>query len=163
MLLAGRTPIGPATTAPELHDRLAEMGARLVLEALEGIASGRLVPTPQPAEGITYAAKLQRDEGALDWRRPADELLAKVRALNPWPGVSFESPAGRIKVLAAEPAEGVGPPGAILDDRLSIATGAGAFRPTRVQRAGREPASTADFLRGCPLPAGTVLPCPATS
>src|SRR5690349_19076580 len=104
MLLAGRTSIGPATTAPELHDRLAEMGARLVVEALEGVASARLAPTPQPAEGVTYAAKLQRDEGALDWRRPADELLAKVRALNPWPGVSFESPGGRIKVLAAEPA-----------------------------------------------------------
>jgi methionyl-tRNA formyltransferase len=162
-LLAKRTPITPTTTAAELHDRLAGIGARLVVEALDGVAEGRLHPTPQPSEGVTYAAKLAREEGALDWRRPAAELERQVRALNPWPGVWFESPAGRVKVLAAELADGAGAPGAVLDDRLTIAAGAGALRPTRVQRAGREPTDAAAFLRGFPLPAGTLLPCPATS
>jgi methionyl-tRNA formyltransferase len=163
MLLTERTPILPATTASELHDRLAEIGARLVVEALEGVAARRLAATPQPGEGVTYAAKLGRDEGALDWRRPAAELERAVRALNPWPGVWFESRAGRIKLLAAEAVPATGEPGTVLDDRLTIACGDGALRPLRLQRAGREPTDVASFLRGCPLPAGTRLPCPATS
>jgi methionyl-tRNA formyltransferase len=163
MLLTERMPILPTTTASELHDRLAGIGARLVVEALEGVAAGRLGATSQPGEGVTYAAKLARDEGALDWRRPAAELERAVRALNPWPGVSFESPAGRIKLLAAETVPGSGEPGTVLDDRLTIACGEGALGPLRLQRAGREPTDVASFLRGCPVPAGTRLPCPATS
>src|SRR5207253_4917660 len=114
MLLAGRVPIGPATTASALHDELAALGARLILEALDDLAAGRLAPAPQPGEAVTYAAKLGRDEGRLDWRQPASLLEREVRALNPWPGVWFESPAGRIKVLAAELAAGSGAPGPVL-------------------------------------------------
>jgi methionyl-tRNA formyltransferase len=139
------------------------MGARLIVQALAGVAEGRLVATAQPASGVVYAPKLARDEGNLDWRLPADELLRKVRALTPWPGTFFETPAGRIKVLAAEPAPGGAEPGLVLDDRLAIACAEGAFRPTRLQRPGREPAEAEAFLRGCSLPAGTRLPCPATS
>jgi methionyl-tRNA formyltransferase len=163
MLLARRVPIGPATTASALHDELATLGAWLILEALDGLAAGRLAPVPQPGEAVTYATKLGRDEGRLDWHQPASLLEREVRALNPWPGVWFESPAGRIKVLAAELAAGSGAPGTVLDDRLAIACGAGAPRPTLVKRAGRAPAATGAFLRGCPLPVGTLLPCPATS
>lgn len=157
-LLAERIPIGPDETAATLHDRLAALGARLIVAALDGLATGRLQPVPQPAEGVTYAAKLTRAEGRLDWRRPASVLERQVRALAPWPGAWFEAGGDRIKVLAAEPAPGEGPPGRVLDDRLTVACGEGALRLTRVQRAGKAPMGAAEFLRGFPLPAGTDLP-----
>jgi methionyl-tRNA formyltransferase len=163
MLRAERVPIGPKTKASALHDRLAALGARLVVATLDELAAGRAMPVAQPTEGVTYAAKLSRDEGQLDWRKTAHELERAVRALNPWPGVWFESPAGRIKLLEAELADGAGTPGLILDHRLTVACGEGALRPLRLQRAGREPAETEAFLRGCSLPPGTRLPCPATS
>jgi methionyl-tRNA formyltransferase len=163
ILLAEAVPIGPRTTAAELHDRLAEMGARLIMTALAGVASGRLVAGPQPAAGVTYARKLARDEGRVDWRRPAAELERVVRALNPAPGVWFEQGGERIKLLAAEVAAGSGAPGTVLDDRLTIACGAGALRALRLQRGGRAAQPADAFLRGHPIAAGTVLPCPATS
>jgi methionyl-tRNA formyltransferase len=163
ILCRAAVPIGRATTASELHDRLAALGARLVVEALDSLAEGRLEPQPQPAEGATYAKKLKREEGELDWRRPAAELERAVRALNPWPGVWFTLGGERIKVLAAELASGEGPPGTVLDGRLAIACGEGALRPLALQRAGREPQAVEAFLRGFAIPAGTVLPCPATS
>ncbi|HEY0525312.1 MAG TPA: methionyl-tRNA formyltransferase [Stellaceae bacterium] len=172
MLRAGRVPIGPRTTAGELHDALAALGARLAVETLADLDAGRVRPEPQPAEGVTYASKLSRDEGRLDWRRPAAELERAVRALNPWPGVWFEHGGERIKVLAADLAEGKpgAPPGRVLDrPELTIACADGsALRPTRLQRPGREPVDAAAFLRGYALPPGTDLsdperPCPATS
>jgi methionyl-tRNA formyltransferase len=165
ILLTEATPIGPTTTARELHDRLAAMGARLVVAALDGVAAGRLAPKPQPASGATYAKKLRREEGALDWRRPAAALERAVRAFDPWPGAFFEHAGERIKVLAAE-VSAVPPgaaPGAVLDGRLAIACGEGAFRPLRLQRAGRAAQDVDAFLRGFPIAAGTLLPCPATS
>ena len=86
MLLAERIAIDAGTTAADLHDRLAEAGARLVVEALDGVADGRIRPVPQPSEGVTYAAKLDRGEGRIDWRAEAAEIDRRVRALNPWPG-----------------------------------------------------------------------------
>jgi methionyl-tRNA formyltransferase len=164
MLLAEAVPIGPKTTAQQLHDQLAQLGARLVIPALDGLAQGKLRPRPQPAEGVTYAKKLRREEGALDWRRPAAELERAVRAFDPWPGAWFEHQGERIKVLAADLAEGgAAAPGTVLDDRLTIACGAGALRPTQLQRAGRAPQAADAFLRGYPIAAGSVLPCPATS
>jgi methionyl-tRNA formyltransferase len=165
ILLAESVPIGPATTAGELHDELAARGARLAVAALAGIADGTLRARPQPAEGVVYAAKLRRDEGRLDWRRPAVELERAVRALNPWPGTWLEAAGERIKVLAAEiaPATPSAAPGTVLDTRLGIACGSGIFRPTRLQRAGRAAADTASVLRGFPIEPGQVLPCPATS
>ena len=165
VLLAEAVAIGPTTTAQQLHDRLAELGARLIVRALDGVAQGRLAPRPQPAEGVTYAKKLRREEGALDWRRPAAELERAVRAFDPWPGAWFERGRERVRVLAAELADAPhgAAPGTVLDDRLAIACGKGALRPLILQRAGRAPQDVDAFLRGYPLPRGTVLPCPATS
>ncbi|WP_173977727.1 methionyl-tRNA formyltransferase [Magnetospirillum sp. UT-4] len=155
MLLMERLPITATTTAAGLHDALAAMGARMMVDALARLPD--LVPVPQPAEGITYAAKLAKDDGRLDWSRPAAELERQVRALNPWPGVWCELAGERLKVLAAEIADGRGAPGTVLDDGLSVACGAGALRPTRVQRPGKAPMSTAEMLRGYAVPRGTVL------
>jgi methionyl-tRNA formyltransferase len=162
IVLAESMPIGPQTTAAELYDRMAARGAALMLEALDGLANGTLAPRPQPAAGATYAKKLAREEGRLDWRLSAVRLERAVRALSPSPGAFFEH-GERIKVLAAEAVAGDGPPGAVLDERLAIACGEGAFRPLVLQRAGRAPVETAAFLRGFALPKGTILACPATS
>ncbi|BBK44710.1 methionyl-tRNA formyltransferase [Allostella vacuolata] len=159
MLLAGRVAIDPAMTAARLHDRLAELGARLVVEALDGVARGGLRPVPQPAEGVTYAAKLDRAEARIDWRQDAVAVDRQVRALNPWPGTWFAIGAERIRVLAGEIADGHGEPGTVLDDRLTVACGRGAYRPTRVQRAGRAAADAQALLRGFAIPPGTRL-CP---
>src|SRR5262249_37809842 len=159
MLLAEAVLIGPDITAATLHDQLAELGARLIVRALAGRADGTLVPRPQPTEGVTYARKLARDEGRLDWSRPAAELERAVRALNPVPGVWFERGGGRIKVLAAATLERrvEAPPGTVLDAGLAVACGGGALRLTRLQRAGRAAAASDAFLRGYPLPPGTQL------
>jgi methionyl-tRNA formyltransferase len=164
VLLEKAIPIGPRTTSRMLHDELAGLGAELILEALDGIAEGRLAPRPQPGEGATYAGKLRREEGFLDWRRPALDLERAVRAFDPWPGAFFEHRGERIKVLAAELVEAASAtPGTVLDERLAIASGAGALRPLRLQRAGRAAQDVDAFLRGYAVPPGTVLSCPATS
>ncbi|HTH98605.1 MAG TPA: methionyl-tRNA formyltransferase [Stellaceae bacterium] len=158
MLREARIPIGTRMTASELHDALSAMGARLAVETLDDI--DQVTPVPQPAEGVTYAAKLERGEGLLDWREPAATLERKVRALTPWPGVWFEYGSERIKVLAAEIVEASGTPGTVLDDRLTVACGTGALRPTLVQRAGKQATETDAFLRGLALPTGAALPLP---
>ena len=165
MLAAEAVPIGAKTTAQQLHDTLAALGARLLVDTLEGLAQGRVAARPQPAAGATYAKKLRREEGALDWRRPALELERTVRAFDPWPGTWFEQGPDRIRVLAAElaDAQSGAAPGTVLDDRLAVACGQGALRPLVLQRAGRAPQEVGAFLRGYALPRDTVLPCPATS
>src|SRR5579875_3375459 len=158
--------IDPEATATCLSAELALVGAKLLGEAIAGIRSGRLSPRPQPESGVTYAPKIGRDEGRLDWRQPAAALERRVRALNPSPGTFFEFRGERIRVLAAAalpPAGAAAPPGTVLDARLSIACGEGVLRPLRLQRPGRSPLEAPLFLRGFPIPAGTVLPCPATS
>ncbi len=150
MLLREAIAITPESTAETLHDGLAALGARLILTALNGVAAGTVTATPQPAEGVTYAAKLERDEGRLDWTLPARDLERRVRALNPWPGVWFEAAGERIKVLAAQAVPGTGSPGALLGDGLILACGDGALRLDRVQRAGRGVVDGEAFLRGCP-------------
>jgi methionyl-tRNA formyltransferase len=166
LLLAEAVPIAARETAETLHDRLAELGARLIVTALEGLAAGRLRARPQPADGVTYAAKLQRGEGRLDWRRPAVELERAVRAFTPWPGAEFEVPrsqgALRIKVLAAEVVAGAtdSAPGTVLDDRLTVACGEGALRLLKVQRAGKAALDAEAFLRGFDLAPGTHLAPP---
>jgi methionyl-tRNA formyltransferase len=165
ILLAESVAIGPAATATTLNETLAELGGNLVVTALAGLAAGSLAPRPQPADGVTYAAKLRRDEGRLDWRRPAIELERAVRALNPWPGTWLEIAGERIKVLAADIVPGApgSVPGTVLDAALTIACGAGALRPLALQRAGKAAADTAAFLRGFPIAPGQILSCPATS
>lgn len=158
ILLAEALAIGPEETGGSLHDRLASLGARLIVDALDKLAAGGLVARPQPAEGVCYAPKLTRDDGRLDWRRPAEELARRVRALNPRPGAWCEAGRERLRVLAAEPAVGSGPPGQLLDGRLSVACGQGALRLLEIQRPGRAVMAAEEFLRGYPLAMGTILP-----
>jgi methionyl-tRNA formyltransferase len=158
MLLREPIPIAEDDTAGTLHDKLAVLGARLIAAALEGLAAGRLTATPQPAEGVSYAAKLTRADEALDWRKPARELARQVRALSPRPGAWFMARGERIKLLAAESLAGEGAPGTVLDDRLTVACGSGALRLLQLQRAGRGPMAADDLLRGFLLPKGTALP-----
>ena len=165
ILLQQAMPIAPDMTAGGLSDALATLGARLILDALDGVAAGTLVGRPQPSEGVTYAAKLRREEAWLDWRRPALALERQVRAFDPWPGAYFAARSERIRVLSAEadahPADAA--PGTVLDERLAVACGEGVLRPLRLQRPGRSALDTAAFLRGFALAPGTLLPCPATS
>ena len=160
MLLSRSVPITAETTGQSLHDALSELGAELIVPAVAALAQGALTGTPQPEEGVTYAKKLERDEGRLDFHRPAVELERLVRAFDPWPGAFFEHEGTRIKVLAAE-AFDIGPisnlPGTVLDPELTISCADGAFRPTRVQRPGKGPMEVQAFLRGFQIPPGTVL------
>jgi methionyl-tRNA formyltransferase len=163
MLKAEPVPIGAEMSAGALHDVLAALGARLLVATLAEIEAGRPAPVPQPTEGVTYAAKIDKDEARIDWSKPAEELARQVRAFAPVPGAWFEhdagtgKPAERIRVLAARVETGQGEPGRMLDDRLLVACGAGALRLLSVQRAGRAAMAAADFLRGNAIQAGTVL------
>jgi methionyl-tRNA formyltransferase len=157
VLLTARVPITQESTAAMLHEALADIGARLLVQALPGLMTGTLRATPQAKDGVTYARKLDRQEGRLDWRSPAVHLGRTVRALNPQPGVWFERGGERIKVLQANVVERAGPPGRILDEHLTVACGEAALRLTLLQRAGRRPIPAEPFLRGFPLPPGTQL------
>ncbi len=166
ILMAERVSIGPETTGGTLHDTLAALSARLMVEAIDGLAAGTLTGTPQSQDGATYAAKLEKHEAAIDWRTPAAHIERSVRALAPKPGAWFDHDGERIKVLAAEEAAATpgAAPGTILDTALTVACGDGSvLRPTRLQRAGRAAMDADAFLRGRPIAAGTRLPCPATS
>ncbi|MCH8926446.1 MAG: methionyl-tRNA formyltransferase [Proteobacteria bacterium] len=162
ILLREAVPIAATATAADLHDRLAEVGARLMVAALDGLAAGRLEARPQPEDGVTYAAKLKRGEGRLDWRRPAAELERAVRAFTPWPGAFFEAGGERVKVLAAEVVAGApgAEPGTVIDARLTVACAKDALRLIRVQRAGKAAMDAETLLRGFPVAAGTRLPLP---
>jgi methionyl-tRNA formyltransferase len=157
VLLRAAMPIGDEATAGALHDALAALGARLVVEALRGVAAGTLRAEPQPEAGVTYASKIAKEEARLGWTRPATELARAVRGFNPFPGAFFELGGERIRVLAARAEPGRGEPGTALDDALLVACGEGALRALVVQRAGRAAMDAADFLRGRAVPAGTRL------
>jgi methionyl-tRNA formyltransferase len=168
MLLAERTPISAADTAETVHDRLAELGARLIVSTLDGLLAKTLEAVPQSEAGVTYAHKLGKEEGALDWRRPAAELERKVRAFHPWPGTWFdvdtENRRERIKVLAAGLALASGVPGTVSVGRDGfpvVACGIGGLKLLKLQRAGKSAQSADAFLRGFALAAGTVLAPPA--
>tara|TARA_R110000868_G_scaffold46376_15_gene153329 strand:- start:8058 stop:8963 length:906 start_codon:yes stop_codon:yes gene_type:complete len=154
MLATGALPIGPETTASDLHDALAELGGEMIVRVLAGEIPDA---EPQPAEGATYAPKLDRAEGRLDWSEEAAALDLKVRALNPWPGVWCEHDGARMRVLAATPVDGDGAPGTVIAAPLTVACGKGALRLDRVQRAGKSAMSAADFIRGNKVLPGTVL------
>ncbi len=154
MLLRGAVPITDTSTAATLRDELAALGAALVLRALAEDPP----ESPQPTDGATYAPKLSRADGRLDWTRDAAALARRVRALNPWPGTFTSLGEDTLKVLAAAVEPGEGDPGTVLDHALLVATGAAALRLTRVQAPGRAPMDAASFLRGRPVPPGTRLP-----
>jgi methionyl-tRNA formyltransferase len=156
--LAEPIPIVPGTTAGALHDRLAALGANLMSRALAGLAAGRLDCTPQPAEGVTYARKIDKAETRIDFALAAEAVLNHIHGLSPHPGAWFTLPSGpRVKVLKGEIAEGSGPPGTVLDDALTVACGKGAVRLLVLQREGKSPASAPDFLRGLAVRPGTRL------
>jgi methionyl-tRNA formyltransferase len=157
VLASAAVPVGMDDTAGTLHDRLSALSARLLVETLPRLARGEIVPAPQPEAGVTYAAKIDKAEARIDWTRPADAVSAHLRGLSPFPGAWCEIAGERVRVLMAEEAPGEGAPGTALDDALRIACGKGAVRLTRLQRAGRGPQAAADFLRGFPVPAGSVL------
>jgi methionyl-tRNA formyltransferase len=152
-------PIDPDMTAGALHDTLSERGARLIVQALAKLEAGTLEAVPQPADGVTYAAKIDKKESQVDFTKSADEVHNHIRGLSPFPGAWFEAtpPGGkpeRIKVLRTTLAQGSGQPGQVLDDKLAIACGTGAVRLVEVQRAGKRAMTAEEFLRGFPLPRG---------
>jgi methionyl-tRNA formyltransferase len=154
VLLEQRIPIGPTETAGELHDRLAELGAEAIVEALGADLTSR----PQSADGVTYAAKISPEEARLDWKRTAAELSRAIRAFNPVPGAWAMLPNGeRLKILQAKVEPGKGDPGVVLNERLAIATADGALLPLTVQRPGKKPMSTAEMLRGLAFKPGDRL------
>lgn len=152
--LEGRTPVD-GKTAGELTTELSAMGARLMVEVLEDL--DRHPPVPQPEQGVTYAAKIDKAEARLDFTRPAIEVERQVRAFNPAPGAYFEVNGERVRVHASEVVAVRGDAGSVLDDALTIACGTEAIRPTLVQRAGRGVMTAAELLRGFAIPAGTQL------
>lgn len=161
VLFTARTPIGPEDTASTLHDRLADLGAALWPRALQAIADGSAVETPQAADGATYARKITPAEARIDWTRPAVEIDRQIRGLSPFPGAWFELSTARgptrVKALGSRLDTGDGAPGEVLDDALLVACGTGAVRLTRLQREGRGAAPAEEFLRGTPVRKGERL------
>ncbi len=162
ILLQEEIPIRDDDTAGSLEGRLAELGAELMGKALEGLASGRITPKPQAEAGVSYAEKLRPAEGEMDWRLSAAKLERRVRAFDPWPGAWFEFEGTRIGLRKVEVVgqASAKPPGTVLDDRLTIATGDDAIRILELQRAGRAMLATDTFLRGHAIPEGTQLALP---
>ena len=157
MAMAERMAIAPDMTAGDLHDRLARLGADLMMRALAALERRSLTLTPQPEEGVSYAAKIDKNEARIDWSKPANEVHNHIRGLSPFPGAWFELGGVRIKALRSTRADGNGASGTALDDRLTIACGEGAVRLTQVQRAGKQPMAAEEFLRGTPIKAGSKL------
>ena len=152
------TPISKDDTAGTLHDRLAALGAELIVQTLSAIETDGLTAEPQSEDGVTYAHKLGPDDTRIDWSKPASEVDCQIRGLSPFPGAWFEIEQNgkpvRVKALMSELMGAEGAPGTVLDGTLTIACGSGAVRLTRVQKAGKSACSAEDFLRGNPLKAG---------
>lgn len=151
MLLERTTPIASDDSASSLHDRLAQMGAQALLETIDGLLDGSIVPRAQPVEGATYAAKIRKEEAAIDWTRPAAELDRQVRAFNPWPVAETRWNGQQLRVWQANPLKEStsASPGTLLGGDASgirVATGSGVLNLTRVQLAGRKAVSAAEFL-----------------
>ncbi|MCW4591925.1 methionyl-tRNA formyltransferase [Gluconacetobacter entanii] len=159
MLVEGRVALTPRTTASSLHDDLAAMGARLIVETLRDIP----LPRPQPEEGVTYAARLTREDGRLHWDKTVQELDRQVRAMTPWPGTFTRLAGQTIKIGAVMPEHvtSSAAPGTVVDDRLLVACGDGTtLRITRLQRPGRGMMEADAFLRGQDVPVGTRFDLP---
>lgn len=158
MLLEESLAITPNDTTGTLHDRLAPMGARLIVEAVTLAASGGLVRRPQPLAGVTYAHKIDKAEAAIDWRRPAPEIERRLRAFDPFPGATAQIDGETIKCWHATLAPGTGTPGeliAIDDAGITVACGEGALRLDSLQRAGGKRLPAAQFLQGRPMTNGS--------
>jgi methionyl-tRNA formyltransferase len=157
VLLRGETAIGETDTTGDLHDRLAEMGAALMLQALDGIET--LTPVPQPDHGVTYAEKISKAEAGVDWSRPAAEVARHVNGLSPAPGAFVERDGARLRLLRARPSEAPAtphPPGAVVEagPRLRVACGEGAAEILELQPAGKGALAAGDWLRGARVTEG---------
>jgi methionyl-tRNA formyltransferase len=157
MAIAERVAIGADMTAGDLHDALARLGADLMLRALAAAERGSLVLAPQAESGVTYAAKISKDETRIDWSKSVSQVHDHIRGLSPFPGAWFEIGGVRVKALRSSKGEGKGKPGTALDAKLTIACGDGAIRLIQVQRAGKQPMSAEEFLRGTPVKAGMAV------
>ena len=160
MAMIERVRIGADMTAGELHDALSRLGADLMARALGALERGTLHFKPQPADGVTYAAKIDKAETRIDWGKPWQAVHDHIRGLSPFPGAWCEmAGAGRVKVLRTTKGEGrtVGAPGTVLDDRLTIACGDGAVRIVELQKAGGRPMKAEEFLRGTPIAPGILI------
>jgi len=157
VLATFETPIAPDDTTATLHDRLAQHGARLLVDTLAKLERGEASETPQPEEGVSYANKITPAEARIDWSAPAREVDGQIRGLSPHPGAWFELNGARVKALGSRAASGSGVPGTVLDDQLTIACGQGAVQLTRLQREGRAVLDVVEFLRGNPVTAGACL------
>jgi len=148
-----------ADDAGALHDRLAALGATMIVDSLQKLTGGQLPETPQTTNGITYAHRLGSADEPLDWMKPATQLSLQIRALSPKPGASFIKAGEKWKILAADVDESStnGSPGEVLDNYLTISCGQGKLRPRTVQRPGKNPLPTSEVLRGTPIPIGTIL------
>jgi methionyl-tRNA formyltransferase len=155
--MAERVPIAPDATAGDLHDRLAPLGADLMVRALAALERGSLSLTPQSEAGVTYAYKIDKDETRIVWARPWQQVHDHIRGLSPFPGAWFDlaGEGTRVKVLRTTKGEGAGVPGTVLDDKLTVACGEGALRILQLQRAGRQAMKADEFLRGAAVAAGT--------
>lgn len=142
-------------TSGELTEELAQLGAKLHAEVLAYISAHP--PVEQPAEGVTYAAKIDKAESRIDFAQSATQVERQIRAFAPTPGAFFEYQGERFRILAAEVTSGTGAPGTVLDDNLTTACGDHAIRPTLIQRAGKSAMAPADLLRGFAIPSGTLL------
>ena len=147
-----KLPITPLDTAQSLHDALAQLGAIAMVEVL---AQGDIACTPQPAEGVTYARKIDKAEAKIDFAKPAEEVRDHIHGLSPFPGAWFQVNGTRIKVLLCEVVDGHGKPGTFIDERLIIACGSGALRLLKLQREGKGAMEADDFLRGFAIARGT--------
>ncbi len=155
VLMRQATPIGAQETTAQLHDRLSEMGAGLIVSALSDL--DMLTPDPQPDDGVTYAHKIDKGEAQIDWSQPAEDVDRKIRGLSPFPGAWCEVDGQRVKLLASRLAKGGGTPGQVLDETLTIACGSGAVELLRLQRAGKGAQDRDVFVRGFPIAPGTQL------
>ncbi|HKA75981.1 MAG TPA: methionyl-tRNA formyltransferase [Pseudolabrys sp.] len=155
MAMADRIPIGADMTAGELHGALSRLGADLMLRTLAAAERGSLSLTPQPAAGVTYAEKISKNETRIDWTKPWKHVHDHIRGLSPFPGAWSEFDGVRVKVLRSAKGEGAGAPGTVLGKKLTIACGDGAVQLVQVQRAGKQPMSAEEFLRGTPMKTGT--------
>ncbi|MFT5343405.1 MAG: methionyl-tRNA formyltransferase [Paracoccaceae bacterium] len=152
VLLREATIISATETTGQLHDRLSEIGAGLIVQALAEL--GSLVPVTQPDDGVTYAAKIDKAEAHVDWARPAVEVDRLIRGLSPFPGAWTDMIGQRVKLLASICVQGQGAPGETLDDTLTVACGTGAVKMLRLQRAGKGAQDSETFLRGWPVAKG---------
>ncbi len=149
-------PITNETTLPALHDALSVLGARELMAALPEIESSA-IPTPQPEAGVTYAHKITREEGAIDWRADAATIERRLRAFTPWPGLYFMHKGARVKLLAVALADGTGAPGTLIDKNGTVACQTGALKLLTVQPEGKAKQSFADFINGQHLKVGDSL------